>query len=91
MNNKNAYEIRLAILEMANASAKDSYYEQINILKEADSREWDKAVRLAEQNALAELVIPEPSATSAAINALSPKPIDIIAHAKQLYSFVEGN
>ena len=90
MNNKNAYEIRLAIFEMANASAMNHYYEKISVLKDADNREWEKAVNLADR-ANAELTIPKPTATGDMVDSLIPSPSSIIAAAKELYSFVEGN
>ena len=89
-NGKNAFEIRLDILEMANAASTNLFYEKLNILKEEDEREYNKAIRHAEKRNTS-VVLPKNIVDADKIDELTPKTADIIARARELYSFVEGS
>lgn len=87
--NKNAYEIRLDLLNLAHGDMTNRFYEKLNLLKEADVRSWDIYLKDLERNQGANYRH-EPLCTNEKIDALLPSSSDIIARAEELYRFIEG-
>lgn len=87
--NKNAYEIRLDLLNLAHGDVTNRFYEKLNLLKEADVRSWDIYLRDREHNQGTNYTH-VPLCTSEKIDELLPSSSDIIARAEELYRFIEG-
>ena len=83
--NKNAYEIRLEILNLAHADMQNRFYEKLSLLKEAESRAYDSYLRV--DSTLAPFT---GNCTPEAIDALLPTSASILARAEELYCFIEG-
>ena len=79
MNNKNAYEIRLEVLNLAHGDAWNTAHEKLNVLREHDHRAMDTTTPL-----------PTMAFNGVSIDACIPTTEAIKARAAELYSFVEG-
>ena len=89
--NKNAYEIRLDLLNLAHGDVTNRFYEKLNLLKEADNRKFDYYLRELETGKLDGVKYPFISeCTAEKIDALLPSSAEIIARAEELYRFIEG-
>ena len=92
--NKNAYEIRLEILSMAEGHLMTSFYEHINTLRDTACREYEEYIRekelAIEEHRECKLSLPTSRITDEMVKSLLPTPSAIAARAKELYTFVEG-
>ena len=91
---KNAYEIRLEILGMAEGHAMSEYYENVNTIRIEDDRTYDDYIRerdcAIEQNRECEKCLPTSRLTPDTVKGLLPSTDAIAERAKALYAFVEG-
>jgi len=87
--NKNAYEIRLELLNLAHSDCWTSYHEKLNVLRENDNRAMEDYYRKMQDDTTTPL--PKLSFTAEAIDALIPLSDAVKARAAELYSFVEGS
>ena len=86
--NKNAYEIRLDLLNLAHGDMTNRFYEKLNVLREADNRAYDSYIRDVEKNGN---TLPfKAGCTAEKIDELLPSRAEIITRAEQLYRFIEG-
>lgn len=89
--NKNAYEIRLELLNLAHDDCQNRFHEKLNLLKEADNRSYDSYLRAAEKDTPSTLRLAfQSECTAEKIDALLPSSSEIIARAEELYRFIEG-
>ncbi len=89
--NKNAYEIRLDLLNIAHGDMTTRFYEKLNLLKEADNRAYDSYVRAAEKDTGGTVRLSfQAECTAEKIDTLLPSSAEIIARAEELYRFIEG-
>jgi len=88
--NKNAFEIRLELLNLAHSDAQNRFYEKLNLLKEADCRDYDAYVTATADGRSAPGQPFISKCTSETIDKLFPTSTDIITRAKELYQFIEG-
>jgi len=90
--NKNAYEIRLELLNLAHGDMQNRFYEKLNLLKEADVRAYDSYLRDAEKHSpdAGRLSPFSGECTAEKIDALLPSSAEIITRAEELYRFIEG-
>lgn len=87
--NKNAYEIRLEVLNLAHGDSWNTAHEKLNVLREQDNRAMDLFYKKTKMlNSTTSL--PKPSFNAEAIESLIPSTESIKARAEELYSFVEG-
>ena len=86
--NKNAYEIRLEVLSLAHGDSWNTYQEQLNVLREHDTRVMDDYYNKREMDPATPL--PKLAFTAEAIQSFIPSTAAIKARAAELYSFVEG-
>ena len=89
--NKNAYEIRLDLLNLAHGDMTNRFYEKLNVLREADNRAYDSYVRAAEKDTGGTVRLSfQAECTAEKIDALLLSSAEIIARAEELYRFIEG-
>lgn len=92
---KNAYEIRLDILQMAESHLIGEYHEKLNVLRDQDSRIYDEYVRerdlAVEERRECASSLPTPSCSPEMVESLLPTPEAIAKRAKEIYAFVEGH
>ncbi len=89
--NKNAYEIRLDLLNLAHGDMQNCFYEKLNLLKEADTRAYDSYLRAVDKDASGTVRLAfAGQCTAEKIDALLPSSAEIISRAEQLYRFIEG-
>jgi len=89
--NKNAYEIRLELLNLAHGDMQTRFYEKLNLLKEADNRSYESYIISGEKMAPDTVRVSfKAECTAEKIDALLPSSSDIIARAEELYRFIEG-
>lgn len=92
--NKNAYEIRLEILGMAEGHAMAEYHENLNTIRIEDDHLYEEYVRerdlAVEQNRACEKSLPTSRLTPDTVKGLLPSTEAIAERAKALYAFVEG-
>ena len=88
MNNKNAYEIRLEVLNLAHGDAWNTAHEKLNVLREHDHRAMEDYYRKFEVDTTTPL--PTMVFNGVSIDACIPTTEAIKARAAELYSFVEG-
>jgi|688.fasta_scaffold17838_26 hypothetical protein len=89
--NKNAYEIRLELLNLAHGDCQNRFYEKLNLLKEADNRNFDSYLRAVEKDTPDTVRLSFISeCTAEKIDALLPSSAEIITRAEELYRFIEG-
>ena len=86
--NKNAYEIRLEVLGLAHGDSWNTYQEQLNVLREHDTRVMDDYYNKREMDPTTPL--PKLAFNAEAIQSFIPSTTAIKARAAELYSFVEG-
>lgn len=85
--NKNAYEIRLELLNLAHSDCWNSYSEKLNVLREEDQRAMEDYYRKMEIDTSTPL--PVMKFNDQAIIAREPTTDSIKQRAIELYSFVE--
>ena len=89
--NKNAYEIRLDLLNLAHGDMTNRFYEKLNVLREADNRAYESYVRAAEKDTGGTVRLSfQAECTAEKIDTLLPSSAEIIARAEELYRFIEG-
>jgi hypothetical protein len=90
--NKNAYEIRLEVLNLAHGDSWNTAHEKLNVLREQDNIAMDLFYkkRGEKRGVGAPTPLPKPSFNAEAIESLIPSTASIKARAEELYSFVEG-
>jgi hypothetical protein len=86
--NKNAYEIRLEVLNLAHGDSWSTAHEKLNVLREQDQRAMEDYYKKLECDPTTPL--PKPSFNAEAIEHCIPSTESIKARAAELYSFVEG-
>ena len=86
--NKNAYEIRLEVLNLAHGDSWNTAHEKLNVLREQDNIAMDLFYK--KRGVGAPTPLPKPSFNAEAIESLIPSTASIKARAEELYSFVEG-
>jgi hypothetical protein len=86
--NKNAYEIRLEVLNLAHGDCWNTYHEKLNVLREQDQRAMEDYYRKFEVDTTTSL--PTMAFNGKAIDACIPSIQSIKTRAAELYSFVEG-
>ena len=86
--NKNAYEIRLEVLGLAQGELSDKFHETLQSYREKDCREYDKWQDMKERDETDNL-LPEMLVTEELINNLKPSMEDIVEKARELYKFIE--
>jgi hypothetical protein len=89
--NKNAYEIRLDLLNIAHGDMTTRFYEKLNLLKEADNRAYESYLRAIEKDSDSTIRLSfQGTCTAEKIDELMPSSAEIIARAEELYRFIEG-
>ena len=92
--NKNAYEIRLEILSMAEGHAMAEYHENLNTIRIEDEHIYDEYIRefdlSVDQNRECEKSLPTSRLTPDKVKELLPSTKSIAERARALYAFVEG-
>lgn len=89
--NKNAYEIRLELLNLAHSDCQNRFQEKLNLLREADNRSFDCYIREVDAGNHDGVKYPFISeCTAEKIDALLPSSDEIIQRAEELYRFIEG-
>jgi len=89
--NKNAYEIRLDILTLAHSDMQNGFFEKLNLLKEADNRDYESyRIEFEKGNDRHRGSTFKSEVTAEKIDALLPSSGQIIARAEELYRFIEG-
>lgn len=93
--NKNAYEIRLDILQMAEGHLLGEYHEKLNALRDQDCRIYEEYIRerdlATEERRECASCLPTPSCSPEMVESLLPTPEAIAKRAKEIYAFVEGH
>jgi len=93
--NKNAYEIRLDILQMAEGHLLGEYHEKLNALRDQDCRIYEEYIRerdlAVEERRECASSLPTPSCSPEKVESLLPTPEAIAKRAKEIYAFVEGH
>ena len=86
--NKNAYEIRLEVLGLAQGELSDKFHSALESYKEQDCRNYDNWM-IARENGDTTSTMPERLVTKELISNLQPTSTDIVEKARELYEFIE--